>query len=108
VVEQPGPVEGLVLPALEEPGPLRSALRDAVLAGGELREALGEREESIGAWIWERWGPVLEPAGMSRASFLDVVAGYRREAWFWLLGDRGWAPLLEGLGGRVARRLPGP
>ena len=99
------PAEGLALPALEEPEALRTSLREAVLAGGDLDQGLCAGEGSIGAWLWARWRAALEPAGMSEAAFLAVVAGYRRELWFWLLGDRGWTPLVEGLGGRVARRI---
>ena len=35
-----------------------------------------------------------------------IVAGYDRELWLWLLGERTWAQCADGLAGRVRRRLP--
>jgi hypothetical protein len=59
----------------------------------------------FGAWLWERWRATLEPVGIAREAFIDVVAGYRRELWLWIVGDRGWEQMLSGLAGRVSRRL---
>jgi len=99
------PVEGLRLNLPEEPGSLRTELRDTVLAGADWRSGFSD-DICIGVWLWEQWRAALEPAAMDREAFLDVVTGYRREIWFWLIGDRQWGPLVEGLAGRVARRIP--
>jgi len=99
------PVAGVRLTEPEEPGELRVSLRDAVLGGGDWREGFSD-DICIGVWLWEQWGPTLEPAGMPRETFVDIVTAYRRELWFWLMGDRQWSQFVEGLAGRVARRLP--
>jgi hypothetical protein len=99
------PAEGLQLALPDEPEGLRLELRDAALAAGDWRAGPGQ-DDRLGAWLWEQWAPALGPAGFERAAFLAVVRTYGREVWFWLLGDRQWAPMVEGLAGRVARRLP--
>lgn len=98
------PVEGLRLEQPAEPVELKIALRDKALESSATESS--NFESCFAAWSWERWRSALEPAGMSREAFMDVVAGYRREVWLWLLGDRGWGQLLSGLAGRVSRRLP--
>ena len=47
-----------------------------------------------------------QPAGLDRESFVEIVTAYRRELWFWLIGDRPWGHFVEGLAGRVGRRVP--
>jgi hypothetical protein len=98
---------GLRLPVPEEPQALGVRLRDAVLAGADLSATVGGAE-GLGPWLWGRWQDQLEPAGMAEDAFLGVVDGYRREIWFWMLGDRRWEPLVAGLSGRLARRVPDP
>ena len=100
------PVEGVRLEHPAEPAAMRDELRDALLAGVDWREGFSD-EVCVGVWLWERWRPALEPAGMEREAFVDVVIGYRRELWLWLMGERGWDQVVAGLAGRVARRLPG-
>jgi len=99
------PVEGLRLEDPEEPQSMRVSLRDALLAGTDWREGFAD-DVCVGVWLWERWRPALEPVGMDREAFVDVVVGYRRELWLWLMGERGWDVVVSGLAGRVARRLP--
>ncbi|HUO49826.1 MAG TPA: hypothetical protein VMU09_13430 [Acidimicrobiales bacterium] len=102
--EGDGP-EGLALAVPEEPEALRRQVLATVLDGA----ALGERlrgDGGIGPWLWARWQDRLEPAGIGSEAFLDVVEGYQREIWFWLLEDRGWSPMVAGLSGRLARRVP--
>jgi hypothetical protein len=43
---------------------------------------------------------------MDRDRFGEIVAGYRRELWLWVMGERTWAQAAGGLLGRVQRRLP--
>lgn len=97
------PAEGVRLELPSEPAELRATLREKALAAQPPEGS--HYETCFAAWTWERWRSALEPAGFSREQFIEVVAGYRREVWYWLLGDRGWALLLSGLAGRVARRL---
>jgi hypothetical protein len=94
------------LPVPEEPVELRARVRALVERAPEEGAALIDGATWIAGPLWERWGPLLEPAGMSRARFLQVVAGYRRELWLWVMGERTWAQSAGGLLGRVRRRLP--
>jgi hypothetical protein len=99
------PAEGLRLDHPEEPVEMRDALRDALLAGADWREGFSD-DVCVGVWLWERWRPALEPVGMDREAFVDVIISYRREVWLWLMGERMWDQCVSGLAGRVARRLP--
>jgi hypothetical protein len=94
------------LPLPEEPVALRASVRALVEGEPERGAALIDGAAWIADPLWERWGPPLEAAGMSRARFLQVVAGYRRELWLWVMGERTWAHSAGGLLGRVRRRLP--
>ena len=102
VAEEP---EGIRLEMPPEPTALRLTLRDALLGGADWVALFGE-DLGLGDTLWASWGSALEAAGLSRTAFVAVVAGYRRELWFWLLGDRIWAQVATGLAGRMARRLP--
>ena len=90
----------------EEPVELRRRTRALI----EQDPTRGAAVVDAGAWIadplWALWGPVLEAAGMDRDRFGEVVAGYRRELWLWVMGERTWAQAAGGLLGRVQRRLP--
>jgi hypothetical protein len=98
--------QGPDLPLPEEPVALRAGVRALVEEEPERGAALIDGAAWIADPLWERWGPLLEPAGMSRARFLEVVAGHRRELWLWVMGERTWAHSAGGLAGRVRRRLP--
>ena len=96
----------LALP--EEPVELRRRTRALI----EDDPAEGAAVVDAGAWVadplWGVWGPTLELAGMDRDRFGGIVAGYRRELWLWVMGERTWAQSAGGLLGRVQRRLPPP
>jgi hypothetical protein len=95
----------VALEAVEEPVEMQVGLRDALLGGVDWREGFSS-DICIGVLLWERWRPSLEAAGMDREAFVDVVVGYGRELWLWLMGERRWEQFIEGLAGRVVRRLP--
>jgi hypothetical protein len=99
------PAEGVHLERIDEPVEMRIGLRQALLDGADWREGFSN-DICIGVLLWERWRPALEPAGMDREAFIDVVIGYGRELWLWLMGERQWAEFNDGLAGRVNRRLP--
>ncbi len=101
------PTEGVNLEHLDEPTEMRDGLRTAILDGADWREGFST-DICIGVYIWERWRPALEPAGMDREAFVDVVIAYGRELWLWLMGERQWDEFIVGLAGRVHRRLPAP
>jgi hypothetical protein len=90
----------------EEPVVLRQRTRTLI----EQDPGRGAVVVGAGSWIadplWDRWGPALESAGMDRDRFDGIVAGYRRELWLWVMGERTWAQSAGGLLGRVQRRLP--
>jgi hypothetical protein len=92
----------------EEPVTLRRHTRALI----EEDPGRGGAVVDAGSWIadplWERWGPALEASGMDRDHFDGIVAGYRRELWLWVMGERTWAQSAGGLLGRVQRRLPAP
>jgi hypothetical protein len=89
----------------DEPLDLKVGLRDALLSGQNWRNGFSD-DICIGLWVWGRWQPALEPSGMSREEFVDVVIADQRELWLWLMGERPWIQFLSSLAGRVSRRLP--
>lgn len=99
------PAGGLRLELPDEPAELREGLRDALLDGANWHEGFSD-DICIGLWLWGRWQPALEPVGVSRDDFMDLVVAYRRELWLWLLGDRTWTQCVSGLAGRIVRRVP--
>ncbi len=90
----------------EEPVPLRQRTRTLIEQDPEGGAAVVDAGSWIADPLWERWGPALESAGMDRDRFDGIVAGYRRELWLWVMGERTWPQCAGGLLGRVRRRLP--
>lgn len=88
----------------DEPTGRRDSWRRAVLDGVPLREVAGGAD-GVATWLWARWS-VLAAAGVEADRFAELVVGYRRELWLWLIGDRTWVQCCAGLIGRVARRVP--
>jgi hypothetical protein len=97
--------ESLVLPPIDEPAARRLELRHTVLNGGDWRRELSA-EVGLSALLWKDWGHALGAEGLDRQAFNDIVIGYERELWFWLMGERQWDEVLSGLAGRTSRRLP--
>jgi hypothetical protein len=95
---------GLTLP--EEPVELRRRTRALVEQDPGEGAAVVDACAFVADPLWERWGPALAAAGMDRDRFGAIVAGYRRELWLWVMGERTWAQSGGGLLGRVQRRLP--
>jgi hypothetical protein len=86
----------------DEPADRRERWGDAVLAGTALDDVL-LAPDGVGEWLWARWRS-LEHAGFDHDRFVSVVAGYRRELWLWLAGERTWEQCCSGLVGRIGRR----
>lgn len=97
----------VALPVPVEPVELRRRLRTALLDGAAWEERFGF-ELGVGDALWSAWGAALSDQGLTREQFAAVVRGYRRELWFWVLGDRIWAQVATGLAGRLVRRVPRP
>jgi hypothetical protein len=102
------PVGGLQLAVVPEPVGLRHALRALAEESPARAAALLTDPDGLAAHLWQRWGPPLEHAGISRHDFLDVLGGYRHELWHWLWGDRPWSHTSQGLAGRLTRRTTPP
>lgn len=64
-----------------------------------------------GRWLtdqlWPHWAATLEPHDVTNDHLAQVVAGYRRELWLWIVGERTWEHTLTALAGRLWRRTPG-
>lgn len=88
----------------DEPLAWRHHWWDLVAEGRDFEELLTD-EQGLACWLWRRWRAV-RGAGMGREDFFEIVVGYRRELWFWLVGERTWPQACAGLVGRVQRRLP--
>lgn len=73
--------------------------------GGEPPEQVLLGAGGVAEWLWERWR-VLDRSGVGREELFSVVAGYRRELWLWLAGERTWQQCCSGLMGRLGRRVP--
>jgi hypothetical protein len=68
--------------------------------------ALMETGEWIAGPLWESWRATLEPRGLAWPQFVQIVTGYGNELRLWVVGERTWEHCVEGLAGRVVRRLP--
>jgi hypothetical protein len=88
-----------------EPEEMRDGLRDIILAGGDPREDFSN-DVCLAVWLWDLWCRSLEPVGLDRETFVDIAVTYGREIWLWIIGERRWEQCIEGLAGRVERRLP--
>ena len=88
-----------------EPTEMRSGLRDVILSGGDPRSEFSN-DICLAVWLWDRWRSSLEPVGLERETFVDIAVDYGREIWLWIIGERRWEQCVEGLAGRVERRLP--
>jgi hypothetical protein len=95
-----------VLAIPPEPTALRAGTLVVIEADPEKGRALVAEGGWIAGPLWEWWGSELSGAGLGPDEFRDIDAGYDRELWLWLLGERTWAQCADGLAGRVRRRLP--
>ena len=55
--------------------------------------------------LWPVWCEYLDDAGIGRAEFQRIVSSYRNELRLWVMGERPWVHCIEGLVGRVERRM---
>jgi hypothetical protein len=94
------------LPLPREPVALRRRTRALIEQDPDAGAAVVDGGSFLADPLWRRWGAALGPAGMDRHQFGEIVTGYRRELWLWVMGERTWAQAAGGLRGRVQRRLP--
>ena len=96
----------VLLSSVPEPMDLKAALRSAAEQDPASVTELPAYPD-LAADLWSRWGNNLEGAGITHEQFLDVLAEYRQELWYWIRGHRTWSQCTEGLAGRLARRASG-
>ena len=89
----------------DEPSGRKGPWFDAALDGTGLEDVVAG-PDGVARWLWSRWRS-LAVAGVTEDDLVAIVAGYRREVWLWLAGERTWAQCCSGLLGRIGRRLPG-
>jgi hypothetical protein len=99
-------VTGLQLAVVAEPVAAKHALRAVAEESPAQAAELLTRPDGLAAHLWQRWGPPLEDAGISKHDFLSVLAAYERELWHWIWDDRPWSHCSQGLAGRLNRRTP--
>ncbi len=91
-----------VTPSLLETEPLelRDRLRAvAALSPQQARDLLGtEMAEAVACRL------PTPPSERAWAEIAAACAGYRRELWLWLAGERTWQQCAGGLAGRISRR----
>lgn len=95
----------LLAAAPAEPAGLRIAMHDRAVedpggAAATIAWALGEV-------LWTAWHEALSHNAVAPNGLAGVLRGARRECWLWAMGERGWAPTVEGLAGRTARAACG-
>jgi hypothetical protein len=99
-------VAGLQLVVVPEPVAVKHALRALAEESPAQAAELLTDPDGLAAHLWQRWASPLEHAGISNHDFLAVLAGYQRELWHWIWGDRPWSQCSQGLAGRLTRRTP--
>ena len=92
------------LPKLDEPVGLRA--RVAIEPDAVRAEIASGR--FITTPVWKAWGTGLAGTGIDRATLAAILRGYDYEVWLWAAGERTWAQCVEGLAGRLRRRLGAP
>jgi hypothetical protein len=93
------------LPFPDEPLELRARIRLLL----ERSPGEGQQLLQAGDWIagplWRSWQDQLEPCGVDAERFRHLVIAYRNELRLWVMGERPWRHCVEGLIGRISRRL---
>ncbi len=87
----------------DEPTLLGERWAAEVLSGRPLDQVLCD-EGGLAPWLYARWTP-LSGRGCSEEDLAQVLVGYRRELWLWLMGERTWSQAISGLIGRLVRRV---
>jgi hypothetical protein len=88
-------------------GPPPAALlreRLVIVVGGD-GDAVERFALRLAAREWRQWRAELAPLGLTAEAFRSIVVDYRQEVWLWGSGDRSWEQMMEGLRGRVLRRV---
>lgn len=94
----------LVIP--DEPSDLRAQTRALIERTPAEGLACVEHGEWLARPLWAQWQDELQARQLNWDQFLVIVRSYHNEARLWVIGERTWAQCVEGLIGRVMRRLP--
>ena len=95
---------GSPLPLPAEPVELKNRTRTLLEQSPEAGRQVLDEGEWIAAPLWDLWRDLLEPRGLDRARFVQIVIGYQNELRLWVMGERPWEHCVAGLAGRVERR----
>jgi hypothetical protein len=95
----------LTLPLPEEPRALKAMARTLLDQAPERGLPLVIAGEWIADPLWEYWGAALVKRGMDRTWFGQIVASFGNELRLWVVGERPWEQCINGLAGRVGRRV---
>lgn len=95
----------IALPVPEEPTALRRRVRTLLESSPTEAEELLRSANWIADPLWDAWRQPLECRGMARECFRHLVAAYRNELRLWVIGERPWDHCIDGLIGRVSRRV---
>lgn len=87
-----------------EPHEVRAATRELLDRAPEDGLRLIDGGDWIARPLWEAWGTELEAAGWDEESFQDTIGDYRNELRLWVMGERPWLHVMDGLVGRLQRR----
>lgn len=89
---------------IEEPEQLRAEMRAlAAVAPNQVRSRL---VAEVAALLAKQLAPAGEDTAVSERLAV-ICAGYERELWLWIVGERRWDQCASGLCGRIGRRLAG-
>lgn len=94
------------LPEVSFPEDLWQRVRAQILDRPDSWEELAGDGHWLANHLWPHWAAWLEPLGVTVEDLAGVVAGYSRELWLWLMGERTWAHTVDSLAGRTLRRAP--
>ncbi len=99
------PVSGAVPP---EPTELRDGLRALALDSPPATTTAAQLEAAsqVAALLAAAVPTELEARGIEPETLGVAAASLRREIWLWVVGERRWAPTVESVIGRAARRSP--
>jgi hypothetical protein len=89
---------------------------EPIRVGAELRLLLGEDptrareviQQRLYSLLWRSWRDRLQPVGLDAAGFRAITVAHAREEWLWVIGDRPWDHMVDGLVGRIERRIAKP
>lgn len=93
------------LPPVDFPEELWQSVRAQILDRPGTWDELARDGHWLADWLWPEWAASLKAREVSVDFLAEVVAGYRRELWLWLMGERTWTEILNSLRGRTLRRL---